>query len=209
MLHDPVSAMMVRRQTVGTTRDFGPVIRLNPVAMPPPLAATATVTEKRQARAAEIKVDPERPVIKEFRANPANVNGPMIRGGRVRDPLRRMYESGQLTGVQWNAAEALRDDVALAAGCRINQVENARVRTAMSNHNWPSDEQMDALQRVNATLASYNTQHRELLVWTVLENMPLHGFAKREKMRNEKATAMLQAVLNALANRQRSRERRT
>ena len=164
-------------------RDFGPSIRLQRIG------ADAALP------------DPRRVVVKEFRPDPALPGGPMVRGGRVRDPLRRSFESGHLTKRQWDGVEAFRDDVDLANGARLGRPDTAGVRTAPNNRNWPTDAQIDAWRRVARTMLSLPDAEQRLVTWTVIKYQPLTGFVREEGMRNETGTRMMQAVLDVLAAR--------
>lgn len=202
---------MAKRMSAGSNtpppRDFGPAIRLKVrAAAEPSLPSDASDLARRQAAAAAVKEDLLRCVMKEDRRDPANSAGGMVRGARIRDPLRKMHEGMQISDRQWIAAEAFRDDVALADGARVNQVESAGVRSAMSNRNWPSDTQLDALQRVFDTLAGFKPRERRILIGCLIEHRPLRDLARSEAIRDSTASEVLQAVLNQLALCHRTRQ---
>ena len=184
--------------------DFGPDIRLQERAKrvskraPKPPASDAA---KRRAAAAQVDDDPMRLVIKEFRADPSSGSARLIRGGRVRDPLRMMLASKHITRRQWNGVEGFRDDCALAAGARLDQPDQSGVRCGYSNTNWPTEAQLGAFGRVQRTMARLDEDERFLLVWSTLQHRPLSEFTKARGMRNEDGGPLLRRVLDFIARR--------
>ena len=176
----------------GPARDFGPSIRLASGKGAPDGAAA----------------DPRRTVVKEFRPDPDAPDGRLVRGGRVRDPLRRMFEAGQISKAQWDAVEAFRDDMDLAHGARPARGEEALVRGPAFGRTWPSEAQLDAWRRVARTMLAFNDQEARLLRWTVIQYRPLTAFVRQETMRNETGGRLLQQVLDRLSERHRPRSER-
>ena len=166
-------------------RDFGPAIRL----------------AGKQGRGGDDGPDPRRAVVKEFRPDPDAPGAPLVRGGRVRDPLRRMHESGQISKGQWDGVEAFRDDVDLSRGARTGGTDSAGVRVGPSNRNWPSDVMLDAWRRVARAMRRFTPVEGRLVVWTVVEYRSLRSFTRAEGMRDETGSQMLQRVLDQLAQR--------
>ena len=165
-------------------RDFGPAIRL---------------AGKGKGGDGDDAPDPRRTVVREFRPDPDAPGAPLVRGGRVRDPLRRMFECGQISKGQWDGVEAFRDDVDLSRGARTGAADSAGVRVGPSNRNWPSDVMLDAWRRVARAMLRFTPVEGRLVVWTVVEYRSLRSFTRAEAMRDETGGQMLQRVLDQLA----------
>ena len=173
-------------------RDFGPDIRQK--------ATKAPRKGPRQGRPLP-EPDPGRLVVKEYRRAPDKPDGPLIRGGRVRDPLRKMHEAKYISTRQWHGVERFRDDWALSQGARELMPDNAGVRSPPTNRNWPTDTQLLALERVTRTMAVLDEFQVRLMIWTVLWGRPLTDFVRDEHIRNETGSKLLQFVLTILADR--------
>ena len=195
-------------------KDFGPIIRREPIKLPIlPSAADDTAIsaqlELRRANAAAVAYDPSREVEKEDRLDPWKSNGSLVRGGRVKDPMLRMFNQRQVTKEQMNAVEAFRDDVAVANGARGEQPEDAGVRSGYRSGLWPSERQLVALRRVSRTWDALNHEQRRIVSLIIIERRSLNDFALLSQLRRARVPALLQEVLGIFVLRHRYREKAT
>lgn len=189
-------------------KDLGPAIRHVRIEPPPPLPPGATELQKRQAKAAIIVVDHRRILDKETRIDETVVTGLFVRGGRTRDPLLFMHRSNMVSKAQWDAAEAFRDDVAIANGARIDQPDRPGVPTPMTNTNWPAEARLEAMRRVGMILASMTLGQAAVTRWAIIDQRSLDEFKTREQMRAGSASALLHEALNILIDRYQSKGER-
>jgi hypothetical protein len=141
--------------------------------------------------------DPERVIEKEDRRDPTLAHGPMLRGGRVRDPILRMFNSQQITKRAMNAVEAFRDDIAIANGAREDQMDNAGVRTGYSGGMWPAEAQLTAMRRVSRTW-DLMTEPQQLITAAVISQRRTLDEYAAGRMRRETASEILYQVIKLL-----------
>lgn len=138
----------------------------------------------------------------EFRDDPDDKNEraatpQQVRGARRVDPLRDMRDRGTVTLAQWRAAEAFRDDLALAAGARLGAPNLTGVRSA-DGAAGPAAAQLDAQWRVREAWRAIGLTRSGVVSWCVVSYGTLDGYARAKRVRRQTAGDMLQAALDDL-----------
>ena len=125
---------------------------------------------------------------------------PDVRGARRRDGLMLMWRRGQLSDSQMAAAEAFRDDMAVAAGARMGLPGDGMAVRSRRRDYTPSSRQIDALTRCKAAWAAVGPIHQPIVSWVVVSWGTLGGYAMCRHMRPSRATEQMLKALDLLAD---------
>jgi len=118
-----------------------------------------------------------------------------VSGWRRSDPVAAMFTR---KSPEFEAAERLRRDVALADGARRHEQLGTRISgTAPMT---PTDVQIDAIARVRAACRCWTPSELDIASWCVVQQATVSSYAVRIRMRKETALARLRYALRALAS---------
>ncbi|MFC0410989.1 DUF6456 domain-containing protein [Roseomonas elaeocarpi] len=151
------------------------------------------------ARAVAVGTDahtPERPQDKEFAADPDDPNR-TIRRHRRHDPVRRLYDGGDLTAAHWVAAEKFRDLYALAEGAREDSGPGA---LAPWQKGHLSQRQLDAMTERTAAIQAVGLRLSAVFLAAVIQQERLKQIEKDLCIRHGRAAHLLREALDLLAD---------
>jgi hypothetical protein len=137
-------------------------------------------------------------IVREFRPDPIITDREvLIRGGRVYDCIRFMYDKGLITYDEWWVAERFRDDLSAAAGAsRASDVRFLR-QAGISQH-WPSEPQLNALWRCQMVWRAIPDELKPITAYVIVGGSSLRAWARLERVRDATASDRLHEALAVL-----------
>lgn len=138
-------------------------------------------------------------VIEETRPDPTDP-GTVLRGARVRDTMREMWQRGRIGDAQFLAVQAFRDDAALVQGGGVGVSRLHAGRGGGAAAGWlPGDALLAAAMRVRLAWNALGRDAGELVRLVVLNGLTIAEAGKRRRRAKAATAEGLRDALDVLA----------